>query len=121
VKYTQSHEWILLDSKEACIGITNYAQKELGSIVYVELPSVGHALQAGDEVVVLESTKAAVDIYTPVSGTITAVNTTLQSHPEYVNEAPEKEGWLYKMSLSNPQELDAFMDKSAYTSRASSH
>lgn len=114
MKYTESHEWIMLEGETAVIGITDYAQKELGEVVYVELPHVGHAVQAGEEAAVLESTKAAVDIYTPISGTIAAVNTSLKTNPESVNHAAEGKGWLFQIRLSNPQELDLFMDKSAY-------
>jgi len=103
---TSSYEWVELNSNEATIGITETAQKEIGEIVHVELPKVGSTLQAGDQVVVLESTKAAIDLYTPLSGTITAINTTLQTHPEYINESPEQDGWLFKITLTNPQELD---------------
>lgn len=114
MKYTESHEWIKVDGNTATVGITDYAQKELGDIVYIELPAVGHAVQAGDEVVVLESTKAAVDIYTPVSGEIATINTSLREHPEKVNTASQTDGWLFTIKVKDPQELDALMDEKTY-------
>ena len=110
----------MLEKDTAVIGITDYAQKELGEVVYVELPAIGHSVQAGDEVVVVESTKAAVDIYTPLSGTIVEVNTSLKTHPEYVNHASDGAGWLYQIRLSNPSELDPLMDQSDYLAYISS-
>ena len=104
----------MLEKDTAVIGITDYAQKELGKVVYVELPAVGHCVKAGDEVIVVESTKAAVDIYTPLSGTIIAINTSLKTNPEHVNHAADGDGWLYQIRLSNPKELDSLMDPSAY-------
>jgi len=114
MKYTESHEWIVLDGEIATVGITDYAQKELGDIVYVELPVEGHSVQAGEEVVVLESTKAAVDIYTSISGEITEINASLRQSPEKVNHTAESEGWLFKIKVNNPQELDALMDEKSY-------
>ncbi|MCH9627229.1 MAG: Glycine cleavage system H protein [Chlamydiales bacterium] len=114
MKYTESHEWVRLGATLATVGITDYAQKELGDIVYVELPTVGHPVAAGDEVVVLESTKAAVDIYTPVSGEIAEVNTSLREFPEKVNGSAESEGWLFKIKLSQPEQLEAFLDEKGY-------
>ncbi len=116
MKFAESHEWIMLEGDVATVGITDYAQKELGEVVYVELPKVGHKVKAGDEAVIVESTKAAVDLYTPLSGTITAVNTALKANPEYVNHAAEGSGWLFQIRLSNPRELDPLMDKPAYLS-----
>jgi glycine cleavage system H protein len=114
MKYTESHEWVELDGEIATVGISDYAQKELGDVVYVELPVEGHHVKAGDEAVVLESTKAAVDIYTPVSGEIAAINTQLREYPEKVNHAPQTEGWLFKIKASNPSDLDELMDDKAY-------
>ncbi|CUI17637.1 Glycine cleavage system H protein [Candidatus Protochlamydia naegleriophila] len=115
MKYTDSHEWIILETAElARIGVTNYAQKELGDIVYVELPSVGKTVNAGQEVVVLESTKAAADVYSPVSGEIVEINPNLSSQPELINQSPEQNGWLLKVRLSNPSELDLLMDQTTY-------
>lgn len=115
MKFTRSHEWIEIEADHsAIIGITPYAQKELGDIVYVELPKIGKEIQAGQQVVVLESTKAAADVYAPASGTITAVNESLQQMPELINQSADQEGWLFKMQLSQSAELDALMDKKAY-------
>lgn len=115
MKYTDSHEWIILETAEcARIGVTHYAQKELGDIVYVELPGIGKTVNAGQEAVVLESTKAAADVYSPVSGEIVEINETLLSQPELVNQSPEQQGWLFKLRLSNPSEIDSLMDQTAY-------
>lgn len=114
MKYTQSHEWIAVEGDTATVGITDHAQKELGDIVYVELPIEGHTVKQGEEIIVLESTKAAVDIYTPVSGEITAVNTSLREYPEKVNHTAESEGWLFKIKMHKTQELDPLMDADTY-------
>lgn len=114
IKFTETHEWIIVEDKIATVGITDHAQKELGEVVYVELPTIGYSLHAGDEAVVVESTKAAVDIYSPLSGEITAINTSLLEAPQKVNESAESEGWLFKLRLSNPQELDSLLDKSPF-------
>lgn len=114
MKYSQSHEWVNVKEGIAHVGISDFAQKELGDVVYVELPVVGHQVKAGEEAVVLESTKAAVDIYSPVSGKILSINESLRENPETVNQSPETKGWLYTIQLTNPSELDALMDASAY-------
>lgn len=115
MKYTDSHEWIEIESGNiARIGITNYAQKELGDIVYVELPQQNKQVEAKREVAVLESTKAAADIYSPVSGVIVEVNVKLAQNPELINESPEKEGWIYKIRLSDTSEIERLMDKADY-------
>lgn len=115
MKFTDSHEWLELEKPNiGIVGITQYAQKELGDIVYVELPTIGKKVNAGEEAVVLESTKAAADVYSPASGTIVAVNETLKAHSELINQAPEKEGWLFKIQLSNLDELESLMDREAY-------
>ncbi len=115
MKFTDSHEWIEMETAEiARMGISFYAQKELGDIVYVELPISGRTINAKQEVAVLESTKAAADVYSPVSGTIIEVNSKLSNAPELINQSPEKEGWICKIRLSNPAELDLMMDESAY-------
>jgi len=114
MKYTESHEWINLDNNIGTVGITDHAQDELGDIVYVELPEVGKKVQAGDEVVVLESTKAAADIYAPVSGTITEVNTLLLGSAELVNQSAQGDGWLFRLELDNPKELDKLLEADAY-------
>lgn len=111
MKFTDTHEWIIVKDGVGTVGVTDYAQKELGEIVYVELPKVGSTVKKGQEVVVLESTKAAADVYSPVSGEIVEVNTALRSASELVNNSPESGGWLYKISISDPAEFDALLDK----------
>lgn len=115
-RYTQSHEWIKVDGQAAMIGITDHAQKEVGDIVYVELPLVGKIVKAGQEVVVLESTKAAIDLYSPLSGKIVAVNEALRENPQKINQSAEKEGWLFRMTIENPKEYEGFMTESSYLS-----
>ncbi|MCB1112512.1 MAG: glycine cleavage system protein GcvH [Chlamydiales bacterium] len=114
IKYTESHEWIAVDGETGTVGITHHAQSELGDIVYVELPEVGKSVQAGEEVVVLESTKAAADGYAPISGTIIAVNERLKDEPELVNQSPEDDGWIFKMQIANADELNTLMDREKY-------
>lgn len=114
MKFTPTHEWILLDENVATVGITDYAQKELGEIVYVELPRIGHRVSAGDEVAVLESTKAAVDIYSPLSGEIIEVNQELKEKPHLINHSPQLQGWIYKLRLLNSKELTQFMNAEEY-------
>jgi glycine cleavage system H protein len=114
VKYTEDHEYIRVEGATGTVGITQYAQDQLGDIVFVELPSVGKKLKKGDEAAVVESVKAASEIYAPVSGTVTAVNLTLTSEPGLINTSPDAEGWIYKISIDAPGELDALMDDAAY-------
>ncbi|MGA8163632.1 MAG: glycine cleavage system protein GcvH [Waddliaceae bacterium] len=114
MKFSETHEWIIVDDQTGAVGVTDYAQKELGEIVYVELPEVGASIVSGEEAAVLESTKAATDVYSPVSGIIREVNTLLNSHPELINESPEDRGWIFKLELANKEELDALMDAEAY-------
>jgi glycine cleavage system H protein len=115
--YTDSHEWI---DEEGKIGLTTYAQKELGEIVYLQLPKLGRMVLAGEEVVVLESTKAAADIYAPVSGEVIAVNEELLAAPDLLNQSPEEKGWLFQVRLSKPEELKALLDREAYLQIVSS-
>lgn len=119
MKYSESHEWIDVKNSIGTVGVTHYAQKELGDIVYVELPKVGKIVQKGQEASVLESTKAAADVYTPVSGEIMEVNSHLATHPELVNTSAEKEGWLFKIKLSQPAELSELMDRETYNTKVS--
>jgi glycine cleavage system H protein len=114
VRYTEDHEYIRLDGATAVVGITNYAQDQLGDIVFVELPSVGKKLKKGDEAAVVESVKAASEIYSPASGTVTEVNVALTTEPGLINTSPNDEGWIYKLSLDAPGELDSLMDDAAY-------
>lgn len=112
--YSQSHEWIKLDGKIGTVGVSDFAQKELGDIVYVELPKVEKELNAGDEAAVLESTKAASDVYTPVSGRVVEVNESLKNAVEKINQAAEGEGWLFKIELSNLEEVNRLLNQEAY-------
>lgn len=115
MKFTDSHEWIEIETNGlARIGITVYAQKELGDIVYVELPLVGKNVNAKEEISVLESTKAAADIYSPISGTIAEINNRLKEVPELINQSPEQEGWICKIKMSNPSEVDLLMSVDEY-------
>ena len=112
--YTQDHEWIEVDGEAGTIGITDYAQSQLGDITFVELPASGQAVASGDSVSVVDSVKAASDIYAPVSGTVGRVNEALAETPELVNTDAETGGWLFTVALSDPGELAALMDKAAY-------
>ncbi|RJP57958.1 MAG: glycine cleavage system protein GcvH [Candidatus Auribacter fodinae] len=114
LKYTSSHEWISCDGKTGKVGITDHAQKELGDIVFVELPEVGKTVSAGKACAVVESVKTASDIYTPVSGTITAVNDGLTSRPELINEDCYTKGWIFEVKLSDPSELNNLLDANGY-------
>ncbi len=114
LRYRETHEWVRVEDGEALVGITDYAQGELGDVVYVELPEVGRAVSAGEAVAVIESVKTASDIYAPVSGEVVAVNEALADHPEKVNEDPYGEGWLFKVRLADPAELEALLDAEAY-------
>lgn len=98
--FTPTHEWIVTEGNTATVGISDHAQKELGEIVYVELPKIGQTVQTGEEVCVLESTKAAADVYSPASGIVIAVNDLLRQTPSLINRAAESSGWLYKLELS---------------------
>ena len=120
LKFTADHEWARVDGDIATIGITDYAQDQLGDLVYVELPETGLSVTAGQEVVVIESVKAAGDIKSPFNGTITAVNEKRSDEPEKVNEDPTGEGWFYRIQLSSDADLDSFMDESAYQNLVSS-
>jgi glycine cleavage system H protein len=115
--YSETHEWAELADNRAKIGISEFAQKELGDIVYVELPQVGKRLEAGDEAAVLESTKAAADVYSPLSGSIVEVNEALVDQPELVNSDPEDGGWLYVLQLDNPSEVKNLMDAKSYAAK----
>ena len=112
--YSPSHEWIRVEEEVATIGITQHAQEELGEIVYVELPRVGKSVRAGEEIVVLESTKAAADIYSPVSGEIVEVNESLKSEPHRINQDAQNMGWLFRIKISNPSELDTLLTHQQY-------
>jgi glycine cleavage system H protein len=117
MKFTESHEWIEVKDDVGTVGISDHAQKELGEIVYVELPEEGKSVKAGKEAAVLESTKAAADVYSPVSGTILSTNKNLTSKPDLVNISPEKDGWIYTIKLSAPEELNSLMSWEIYHSQ----
>ena len=112
--FTKDHEWIAVEGSEATVGITDYAQSQLGDITFVEVPAVDATVAKGDSASVVDSVKAASDVYAPVSGTVTVVNGALEDQPELVNSDAEGEGWLWKMTLSDPAELEALMDEAAY-------
>lgn len=112
--FTKDHEWIAVEGSEATVGITHYAQSQLGDITFVEVPAVDATIAKGDSASVVDSVKAASDVYAPVSGTVTVVNAALEDQPELVNSDAEGEGWLWKMALSDPSELASLMDEAAY-------
>lgn len=112
--YTQDHEWIDTDGTTGTVGITDYAQGQLGDITFVELPEPGTALKKGDAPCVVDSVKAASDVYAPVSGTVTEANAALEGEPELVNTDPEQGGWLFRLTLADPGELAGLMDRAAY-------
>ena len=114
VRYTDQHEWIRLDGDEATVGITKYAAESLGDVVFVELPASGKTVKAGGEAAVVESVKAASDIYAPAGGTVTGANSDLEKEPSKVNEDPEGAGWFFKMKLSDKAEFAKLMDAAAY-------
>ena len=114
VGFTKEHEWVKMDGNVAICGITEYAQKALGDIVYVELPSPGKQIKKGEEAAVVESAKAASEVYAPIDGEVTAVNDNLSSQPGMVNKAPTGEGWFFKMKPTNVSQIDSLMDAVAY-------
>ena len=121
LKYAASHEWVRVDNGDVVtVGISDYAQLEMTELVYVELPEVGRTFNANDEVAVVESVKSASDIYTPVSGEIVEVNESLTDNTAKVNESPFDDGWLFKIRLSDPAELDALLDPDGYRAKISS-
>ena len=112
--FTEDHEWIDVDGTTATVGITDYAQGQLGDIVFVELPDEGKKFEKGDEAAVVESVKAASDVYSPISGTIVELNSDLEDTPALVNDDPEGDGWFFKLDLSDAGELDGLMDEEKY-------
>jgi glycine cleavage system H protein len=119
-RYTEYHEWAELDGEVLTIGITNYAQSQLGDIVYVELPEVGRTLDQGEETAVVESVKAAGDVKSPVTGEVIEVNDVLNDEPELVNQDPENEGWFFKIKMIEPEQYPELQDKDSYTKLVSS-
>lgn len=114
MQFTTEHEWLLIDGSSATVGISNYAQEQLGDVVYVELPEIGQTFSPGDNVGVVESVKAVGEIYMPVAGTIEATNDRLVDEPELVNAEPTAAGWMFKVTLDGPVDLSGFMDEAAY-------
>lgn len=112
--FTQDHEWVLVEGDTATVGITDYAQAQLGDVVFVEVPSAGTQVTKGKEAAVVESVKAASDVYAPVSGTVVQANAGLEADPSLVNTSPEAAGWFFKLALSDPAELEGLMDETAY-------
>ena len=112
--FTQEHEWISVEADTATVGITDFAQAQLGDIVFVEVPAAGTQVEKGKEAAVVESVKAASDVYAPVSGEVTEPNGALEGDPSLVNSAPEGEGWFFKIRLSDPSQLEGLMDRAAY-------
>jgi glycine cleavage system H protein len=114
LRYSTEHEWVRVEGGEVVIGITDYAQDALGDVVYVDLPKVGTSVSAHSTVSEIESTKSVSEVYCPVSGTVTAVNDDLDATPELLNGDPYGAGWIFRVELSDPAELDALMDAAAY-------
>jgi glycine cleavage system H protein len=114
LRFTKTHEWVKLAGDVVVVGITDFAQEQLGDLTYVELPRVGDSVSAGDEVAVVESVKAASDVYAPVSGNIQAVNEELVQHPEIINADPYTAGWLFKITPDDPAEVDSLLSVADY-------
>lgn len=118
--YTKEHEWVKVEGRSATVGITDFAQKELGDIVFVELPEIGREVALGDVLGTIESVKAVSELYAPVSGTVVSVNALLTDAPETINRDAQEAGWICKLTLTNAAELDALMDAAAYGAMAGS-
>lgn len=114
IRFTKDHEWIRVEDGVGTVGVTDYAQEQLGDLVYVEVPEAGKIFSRGDESAVVESVKAASEVYAPVSGEVVAGNDTLADDPALVNTSPMDAGWFYKLKLSDASELDGLMDEAAY-------
>ena len=119
VLFSEEHEWVMVDGDVATVGITNFAQEQLGDVVFVDLPDSGKVVAKGDEVAVVESVKAAAEVYTPLSGEIVEANGVLDSTPETVNSDPQGAAWFFKIKMSDVSELDGLMDAAAYDAFAS--
>ncbi len=121
-KYTKTHEWVMVEGDIATFGLTDHAQSELGDITYLELPEIGDAIKAGDPFGVVESVKAASDVYAPVDGEVVEVNSVAVEGPEVINASPYDDAWLVKVKVADPSQLEALMDTAAYDEfEASSH
>lgn len=114
VKYTRDHEWVRVEGEVAVVGITDYAQTQLGDVVYIELPEAGRRIEQGKEAAVVESVKAASEVYAPISGEVVAVNEALSGEPGKVNADPMGEGWFLKLRIADAKQLDELMDETAY-------
>jgi glycine cleavage system H protein len=114
MRFTKDHEWVEMDGDIAIVGITGYAAEQLGDVVFVETPEVGKSFKAGDNFAVVESVKAASDVYAPISGEVVAANEALGAAPDTVNAAPEAAGWFAKLKPADPAEIEALMDRHAY-------
>ena len=113
-KFTKDHEWISLEGDVATVGITDYAQAKLGDVVFVEVPEAGKQVAKGDDAAVVESVKAASDVYAPITGEVTEGNEALEEEPALVNSSPEEEGWFFRMTIADTAELEGLMDDKAY-------
>ncbi|MGE0828298.1 MAG: glycine cleavage system protein GcvH [Hyphomonadaceae bacterium] len=113
-RYTKDHEWVRMEGDVAIVGITPYAAEQLGDVVYVELPAIGKNVKAGADMAVVESAKAASDVYAPIGGSVTAVNDALGDSPQLVNEGADTSGWFVKLKPADPKDIDALMDEAAY-------
>ena len=120
-KFSKDHEWVRIEGDVGTIGISVHAQEQLGDVVFVEVPEVGRKVQAGEAVAVVESVKAASDVFAPISGEVTEVNGDLTANPALVNEDAEGKAWFFKLRLANPGELDALMDRAAYDAFVKEH
>jgi len=114
MRFTKDHEWVALDGDVATVGVTAYAAEQLGDVVFVELPDVGKTMTAGDNMAVVESVKAASDVYAPIGGEVTETNEVLTANPEIVNESPEQLGWFAKLRVADAAQVEALMDRPAY-------
>ena len=114
IRFTKDHEWVRVEGDTATVGISEYAQEQLGDVVFIELPNVGADVEAGGDAAVVESVKAASEIFAPLSGVIIEVNEDLEADPSKVNESAESNGWFFKMTIEDPSELDGLMDRDAY-------
>lgn len=114
-KYTDQHEWLVLQNDIAMVGISDYAQHQLGDVVYVDLPAIGSQLKKGQEAAVVESVKAASEVYSPITGEVVEINEVLRNQPDLINTSAETEGWFFKIKPSNENELEELMDESSYT------
>ena len=114
MRFTKDHEWVELDGDTATVGITAYAAEQLGDVVFVELPAPGKKVEAGGDMAVVESVKAASDVYAPLTGEVTAANGELSDNPQTVNDGPESSGWLVKIKVADPSQMEKLMDRAAY-------